>query len=324
MLKQLAQSLYRNVMDEAGQPASLAQVIQNHPVLKHVEFSDAKTASSNDIPRWGDLGLSARGLDAKSGVLLGWADSLGSYHSIDLPVPALANLIFSKRIDAFSCDITDIETLAASKSNLSDYENLDEFAKQRCANFIGDLTKDSLLENLKHDQIRILGPAPTDSLSRFGWDGRINLLNSGGAHHFAAARYIAKATGVGVPITARLHEHSINPDALEDLSRQFDIFAIGDPGSDPQPHLALQDAFKSLRSTFFIGSMPWSPGSVNKEAKAVFLPKNDKKSQRVAQLFRKAEMLDVGEMLQEKLTLQIEMQKPSACRDHNRSSIYHR
>ncbi|RMV27885.1 hypothetical protein ALP12_200128 [Pseudomonas savastanoi pv. phaseolicola] len=63
---------------------------------------------------------------------------------------------------------------------------------------------------------------------------------------------------------------------------------------------------------------------MSKEAKAVFLPKNDKKSQRVAQLFRKAEMLDVGEMLQEKLALQIEMQKPSASRDHDRSAIYQR
>lgn len=301
MLKQLAKSLYRSALDEAGIPATMAAVLQAHPALLKADFLEKKTASSNDIHRWDGLGASARGFDGQQGILLGWADALGSYQSIDLPVPALKSLVTSKRIDSFSCDIADIETLSGGKSSLTDFENLDDFARQRCADKIADVSKQGLMKNLQHDQIRILGPNPSDSLSRFAWDDRINLLNDGGAHHFAAARYIAKTTGISVPITARLHEYALSAVAANELTGQFDIFAIGDPSSDPRAGLAMQDAFKSLRATFFIGSMPWSPNTHTREASAVFLPKSDAKSQRVAKLFRKEGMMDLGALLEEKL-----------------------
>jgi hypothetical protein len=321
MLKQIAQSLYRNVLDEVGVPASLTAVIQDHPSLRQVVFEEKKTAASRDIQQWEDLGLSSRGFDAQRGVLLGWTDTQGSYASIDLPVTALSRLVSTRTIEQFTCDITDIETLGAAKSNLSEYNNLDEFAEQRCANLLGDISKEGLLKMLEHDQIRSVGANATDTLSRYGWDGRLNLLNEGGAHHFAAARYIAKRTGIPVPICTTLHEHVFDPLAVAQLTQQFDIFAIGDPANDARSHLALQEAFKKVRATFFIGALPWSAGDYARDASAIFLLKNDRKSERIADLFRKEGFMDLGQVLESKLVVQLSATKTALVRSHQPSEL---
>lgn len=316
MLKNIAQSLYRNVMDEVGVPASLTDVVKSHPSLRMTAFKEKQTASSRDIQRWEDFGMSSRGLDAERGVLLGWADAAGDYASFELPVPALRRLVTTQRVEQFACDITEIETLAAAKSNLSDFENLDEFAEKRCANLLVDISKVGLLKLLEHDQIRSLGANATDTLSRYGWDGRLNLLNEGGAHHFAAARYIAKRTGIPVSISTALHEHMLDPSALAELTSQFDIFAIGDPEHDPRPYSALQDAFRKFRATFFIGALPWSPENHEREAKALFLPKNDRKCQRISEVFRKEGFIDIGLVLQNQLALQMSAHKAPIRKSH--------
>ena len=168
-------------------------------------------------------------------------------------------------------------------------------------NLLVDISKAGLLKLLEHDQIRCLGANATDTLSRHGWDGRLNLLNDGGAHHFAAARYIAKRTGIPVTISTTLHEHTFDPSALVELTSKFDIFAVGDQNDDPRPYLDMQDSFKKIRATFFIGALPWSPDDHSREAKAVFLPKNDLKSQRISDLFRKEGFIDIGLVLSDLL-----------------------
>lgn len=321
MLKQMAQSFYRSVLDEVGVPASLSSAIQDHPALRQVVFGEKKTASSRDIQQWENLGRSARGLDAPQGVLVGWTDTQGSYASIDLPVTALSRLVTTRTIEQFTCDITEIETLGAAKSNLSEYSNLDEFAEQRCANLLGDISKEGLLKMLEHDQIRSVGANATDTLSRYGWDGRLNLLNEGGAHHFAAARYIAKRMDIPVPICTTLHEYVFDPLAVAQLNQQFDIFAIGDPAHDARAHLALQDAFKKLRATFFTGSLPWSTDEYVRDASAIFLLKNDRKSERVAEVFRKEGFMDLGQVLESKLAVQQSANKITHRRSHQPSEL---
>lgn len=303
MIKNLAGNLYRSILDDIGIPATLAGTIKTHPALREANFHKPKTANAQDIAQWENLGRSPRGLDTK-GTLVGWANSIEGYESTSLQVRSLNKLIYIKRIERFSCDIRDIETLGAAKSDLSAYPDLDSFALARCQEKITDVSPEALRRNLSHDQIRILGENPSDTLSRFSWDGRINLCNEGGAHHFAAARYLSKRMNIAVPITATLIEHQIDGSALDQLLRDFDIFAVGDSRNDTEPYLALQDGLKSLKATYYMGDLPWSQNSQDRHGHALFLPKSDRKSLRVAKILRSEGFTDLGNSLCEHFLVQ--------------------
>jgi len=115
-----------------------------------------------------------------------------------------------RRNRTFVGDIREIEALTNSKSELSEYPTLDDFALARCQMFIADCSLDALRENLRHHEIRILGEEPSDRLVRFGCDGKVCLVNAGGSHHFAAARYIAGQLDERVAVRAQLKEYGLN------------------------------------------------------------------------------------------------------------------
>lgn len=90
------------------------------------------------------------------------------------------------------------------------YSDLDTFAKEgykteldECISKHG-MTREAVEILLSAREVRVTKNPPTDSLIKTSWSGRISLSNDGGAHHFAAARYIAKEIGYKKIITTSI------------------------------------------------------------------------------------------------------------------------
>jgi len=78
-------------------------------------------------------------------------------------------------------------------------------------------------------------------------------MNSGGSHHFAAARYIASRIKRRVPLHDRLRTYSISPLALGALLRDFDMHAISD---DAAISSGFHNAMMTFRATYLWQHLP--------------------------------------------------------------------
>lgn len=109
----------------------------------------------------------------------------------------------------------------------------------------------------------------------------------GGAHHFAAAKLIAREIEVEVPLSGRYRVYGINQIALASLRRDFDIFVMS---WDCKQQLGLHKAMQSFGATYYWKDLP-RPYT---EQSAIFLPKDDKRSAKVSQVLREAGFQDLG------------------------------
>ena len=157
---------------------------------------------------------------------------------------------------------------------------------------IDELSLAKLEKNLAHDEIRILHRpnGGLDFFVRYRWDKRLWLMNEGGSHHTAAAKYIATRIKHPVPMSGRLYEYSLNPDAINSLRRDFEIFVVGDDACSGN---AFFDAMRAVSATWLWHQMP----KVFERSRAIYLPRDNKRSMRVAQLLREAGFVDLGAML---------------------------
>jgi hypothetical protein len=79
------------------------------------------------------------------------------------------------------------------------------------------------------------------------WDKRVWLINSGGSHHFAAAKYIAARLNRPVPVQGSLHSYSIDGKAIASLSRDFEMFAIPNDAEFANAFFDVMRGFKAAR-----------------------------------------------------------------------------
>ncbi|WP_425352097.1 DUF6685 family protein [Isorropodon fossajaponicum symbiont] len=63
-------------------------------------------------------------------------------------------------------------------------------------------------------------------LEAYSWDKRIFLMNSGGSHHFASARYIANKLNKNVGISGKLEKYNINQNIVRQLLNKYDVFYL--------------------------------------------------------------------------------------------------
>lgn len=127
------------------------------------------------------------------------------------------------------CDITDVHGFSASKSDLRDFGHTDEMVEANSRAMIDQITPAKLAENIAHREIRIIhNPDTSDHFTRYLWDGRLWLMNDGGSHHMAAAKYIAARLRQPVTLTGKLYTYSLNAVAIASLRREFEMFVIND------------------------------------------------------------------------------------------------
>jgi hypothetical protein len=214
------------------------------------------------------------------------------YRSLDKRISELENFTEQQTIQHWTCDIQEIEGLAASKSDLHLYASLDDFAISECATLIMDVSEKNLDGNLNHDEIRILHRpgGGGDSFARYLWDGKLTfLLNSGGSHHFAAARYIASRLRIPVPLSVRLAVYRIRSEAAQQLTSRYDLYALPEKHAHP-----FHEAMQSFKASYGVCPLPLP---LHAEASLLLLPREESRSMKASTGLREAGVFEVGAYL---------------------------
>jgi len=188
----------------------------------------------------------------------------------------------------WGCDITEIQGFSSSRSNLQDFTSTDMLVETDSREMIDEITHEKLAKNLAHQEIRIIhNPDTSDYFARYQWDGRLFLMNDGGSHHCAAAKYIAARLPASVPLKGKLRSYSLNAAAIASLCRDYDMFVISD---HPEISNAFHEAMNAFKATWLWHYMP----RPYDHTRAILLPKSESRSMRVAGALRQAGIVDFG------------------------------
>lgn len=287
-------SCFNAVREELGNPANLIQVLEKFPAIRVGLDVPRPCIDAYSVVPWHTLGKAAP-LDWPSlepGELSGWRAEAGHYYgSFHLKRPNYFPIGRCEITNDWTCDISDVYGFSASKSNLIEFADTDEMVETNSPSLIADISHEGLKKNLNHKEIRILhDPDTTDHFTRYMWDRRVFLMNTGGSHHFAAAKYIAARLPAKVALKGDLHTYSLNSSTIASLRNEFDIFVISD---EPEIFNAFFEAMRSFKATWLWLKM----SSPYNESRAILLPKSEKRSVRVADAFRLAGIIDLGAYL---------------------------
>ncbi|EOB3151661.1 TPA: DUF6685 family protein [Salmonella enterica subsp. enterica serovar Java] len=167
----------------------------------------------------------------------------------DMPVQEVEHLISKEIIPDFTCDITAIRGISASKSLDKDIADIDEFPLISCPNYVEPVTEDHLLENMQHSELRLDQMLFADypwTKRRYYWH------NSGGSHHFAAARFQAHRLNIPVPLHGKLYRYRVNVQMIDALCRKWHMFMI------PKTEVfgSFYDAMNAFECPFGNSSLP--------------------------------------------------------------------
>lgn len=278
----------RFIQHQLGHPARLHALLATDPVLGYA-LELPPSVSTASIIRWNEW--RPAGWDAQPGELRGWGRINGQYQGHAILVGALATLCKQAQFEDWTCDIRQVQALSASKSPLEDFADLDAFVEARCRGYLDDTSPDNIARNLAHGEVRIMQPDRGDYFLYHGWDSRISLINSGGSHHFATARYLAGIARQPVELTGRLKGYQLNPAAVTALTDEYDLFAIT---KDSLLWDELFESMRALQATWFADDLP----RPHREGRALLLPKGDHRSMTVASVLRQAGVPDLGYYLQ--------------------------
>lgn len=289
---QLFEFIYKEVQEACGSPVSLRRFLDTRPQLATTLTEPARSIAQESVVMWHELGDVPFDYwrDRKRGEVLGWHHECGTYSSFYLQREEFANFGSCEITEDWECDIQDITGLANSKSELKDFDSLDHMVETKSRDMIEPISTDKLRENLAWSEIRIMrGDGSSDSFARYLWDGRLFLINSGGSHHFAAARYIASRTGARVPLRGRLRTYSINEKAVASLQRDFEMFVIT---NTLDAHCGFHDVMKDFRASYLWHFLPRP--YCDCDAILLLLPRSDARSMKVATLLRESDFFDFG------------------------------
>jgi hypothetical protein len=294
-MRKFFHTIINGLREDFGQPISLIRMLSTYPKIRVTLGEPSPCIDADSVPRWHELGnypvLEWPQRDC--GVLTGWkVDRDQQWRSFQIERPEYAQLGQRDITPVWSCDITAIHGFAASKSNLRAFISTDEMVEKNSPEMIDDISPKKLAHNLRHSEIRILNsPDTSDHFKRYLWDGRLWLVNDGGSHHTAAAKYIAARLSTSVKFTGKLYTYSLNPAAVASLRRDFEMFVISD--EDDAMSCDFFDAMRAFRATWL-----WHPLPRPYEgARAILLPKSEWRSMRVASELRKVGIADLGTYL---------------------------
>jgi hypothetical protein len=292
-MKHAMVQLCQDIREDFGDPVSLRQLIANRPAIRVELEEPARTIAVSGVVRWDRLGVLSP-LDSRripAGYLPGWKKSGGEYHGHLVQLDWLSKLVVCARSNCWACDIQQVDGFAASKAPLADFVDIDTMIEVRSPELINEISEDQLYKNLAHPEIRILHRSNGhDYFARYLWDGRTFLMNCGGSHHFAAARYIAARLGRQVPLRGELHTYSIDRPSVELLRCDFEMYVISD---DPEIFIEFRDAMRALSASYLVCEMP-EPYSATQ---AILLPRNELRSMRAAKVLQDAGVFDLGQYL---------------------------
>lgn len=275
--------------EDIGHPVSLLRLIDAQPQIRVSLDAPMPCIDAQSIVPWHELGRHdpldwpRRG----RGTLMGWKRDRFGYGSFALHRPEFSEIGLCVTTEDFACDITDVHGFCASKSELRDFASTDCMVERNAREMIDEISHEKLAKNLAHTEIRIIHSPGSDYFGRYRWDGRLFLMNSGGSHHFAAAKYIAARLSQPVALVGRLYTYSLNAVAIASLRRDFEMFVISD---DTPVSLGFHRAMGAFGVTWLWLPLPRHFAN----ARAILLPRSERRAARVAAVLRAAGVADLG------------------------------
>lgn len=287
-----------------GTPVRLRHLIDKHPEACVQIKEPQRVIDASSVVPWHEWGKHFHSSFSMPGWIMGWKCSDNHYTSFKILRPELMNFGRCNLTDRWDCEIQDVSGFSHSKSTLTDFICMDDMVMKNSPEMIDQISEAWLRENLAHDQIRILHNHNTiDHFARHLWDGRLFLMNSGGSHHFAAARHISSRIGVPVPLTGKLRTYSINPEAVATLKRDFDIYVVS---QEAEIANGFHDAMQSFKATYLLYDLP----RPYERSRAILLPKDEQRSRQVSNMLREAGAFDLGQHLTDLCIRQTTMPMP--------------
>lgn len=306
-VRRLFKALIDGVREDWGYPVKLHRLLSDQSQIR-VTLDDASPCISvSSVAQWYDLGQLRHPhlwKVGKQGELMGWGPrGRYGYGSFMVLRPEFAQIAPLQIVKDWVCDISDVHGFAASKSKLRDFTSTDQMVEANSREMIDEITIEKLEKNLAHREIRIIHSPGSDYFERCAWDGRVFLINGGGSHHFAAAKYIAARLQKAVTLRGKLYNYSLNASAIDSLRRDFEMFVISD---EDAVWYGFHQSMESFRATWLYHDMP----RPFKRAKAILLPKTERRSMLVATLLRDAGVVDLGEHLSHLADTQLTSSRP--------------
>lgn len=282
------------IKEDLGHPVSLLRLLEDQPDIRVSLEVDTKSIAASSVVPWHELGTPPV-MDwprRPRGFLMGWTKSPDNqYRSFQVTRPEYAEIGLCEIIQNWECDIADVYGFSNSKSELRDFSSTDAMVECNSRDMIDSISHEKLAENLAHNEIRIIhNQYTTDHFARYLWDDRLFLINDGGSHHFAAAKYVADRLNEIVTLRGTLRVYSLNSTALASLCRDFDMFVIAD---NAEVSNAFHEAMSAFRVTWLWHHMP----RPFYDTRAILLPKDEPRSRCVANILRKAGVFDLGAYL---------------------------
>lgn len=210
-----------------------------------------------------------------------------------LALPEVEHLIREVVISDYSCDITDIQGISASKSGEYDIRDIDEFPILRCPDWAEPVTEEHLEKNMRHGELRL----DRMRFAEYPWtERRFYWLNDGGSHHFGAARYQASRLNIAVPLTGKLHRYSVNLQMIAALRSKWHLFVI----PEKEVFGSFFDAMNTFECPFGNSELPRNIHDVNKTGVAlslIWLARDNAKANAVAGMLSDWQFSNFGNQL---------------------------
>ncbi|AIB42830.1 DUF6685 family protein [Pseudomonas sp. WCS374] len=294
MLSKAVKFLRNSLLEDCGYPATLVNLLREDSGLNRHLVEHDKGIGAYEIVHWNEFGNLLSEDHFHRQRLSGWTrcpHSYRNYGSTNIVREDLLSLGTVTEQVRWSCEIQEVGGFGASKSELQNFKSMDAMVERNSQEMITPVTKEKLEENLRWDEIRIISrEKTTDHFATWEWDGKVFLINGGGSHHFAAAKYIARLLGIKVPLSGRYVTYGINQVAVASLRRDFDMFVMS---WTTDHHLAFHKAMQSFEATYYWKALP-RPYT---DQCAIFLPKAEKRSAKIAQVLHEAGFQDLGKYL---------------------------
>lgn len=295
-MNKIIKAISDTVSASLGNPVRLRRLLAERPEFKAALIGPAADIAMASVPRWQNITTAGTGVArrrAKRSELLGWRRDGTRYSSFTAACPSLGRLVTQVVIKNWKCDLQDLHGFAASKSKLKTFVSTDEMVETNSSDMIENVSAEGLRKNLAHDQIRVIGAnAGTDWLQVHQWAGRMYLVNDGGSHHLAAAKYIAARIGTPVTMTAPLHYYKVDAGAVAALRAEYDVYLVNNERELSNTFLS---AMEADGATWLWHDMPEPYTSV----RGIFLPRAEPLSMRVSRAFQEAGFVDLGAHLEE-------------------------
>lgn len=292
-------SLVTGVRSALGWPDRLERALTAQPPFQFDPYCHVGTVDAESVVQW-DEWMREPGAASLVGYRRGAG---GSMHSWFPEVPKLGCDEHSAAFEGWMCDIRDVTALSASKAPLTLYSSLDDLAHAECVGMLepGCYTADTVARYLGKAGVLTDGSFRRrgDHLEAAVWDGRLSWANTGGSHNFSAARCIAGAIGLQVPVMGRLKVRALSEESIDLLNNDFAMFVVA---GDPVAKTALLEALRIGGASYLSTSLPRP--YVSDEGQVVFLPRGDERSMRVAARMAGAGCFDLNAHLVELLETQ--------------------